>query len=89
MDEEEGRQLADEIGSIYIKASAKDNINVNEAFELLLDSLISSEEVSKSVEIKVEGGGQSPAENLEEDLSKVKKLEIAEPETDNKKCPCW
>lgn len=40
--EEEASGLAQSLGYKYIETSAKDNVNVNEAFDILLDKILAS-----------------------------------------------
>uniref|UniRef100_A0AAY4AJP5 Ras-related protein Rab-3 n=3 Tax=Denticeps clupeoides TaxID=299321 RepID=A0AAY4AJP5_9TELE len=58
---ERGRQLADQLGFEYFEASAKDNINVKQTFERLVD--IICEKMSESLDAadgSVPGGKQGP-----------------------------
>lgn len=41
--EEDGRRKAESLGAEYLETSTKDNLNIKETFELLLDSMMPKE----------------------------------------------
>jgi small GTP-binding protein len=70
VDEEDARKFADELGALYLRASAKNSCGINNIFEEIAKKHTGSEDVK----IKADDGDQVPVEEDKKDNKDVVKI---------------